>query len=428
MLRLTAQDETGWCRIERMVHESAGHGPFVVIRSAKDLQLVATSFFASYGSSPGLGDFSIEQDRLKTALVLKQVLLRRMRQSLRKGDFATYRVVLNAQVALFRGLPVEPLRGLGLDTDGPDESIPRTVAEFLHRNCFRHALEYDSAGWSPLCYACMSGDLPVIRGLLEVSADANDQTRKAQPILALFAANTVLGLCALFQNNDAMKLLISAKAKVNARKGTFPPILGAIFANNVEGIRILRQHGASANVAAPTGISAVQQACTTGSLEVLQVLLFETESRLPLTQALHHAAIFQDSSAKIVRMLVSARADINEQYKGSFRTVLGLVLRMRGLQYKLGGKATKSRVLGYHHRGATPLMMAILAGQFECAAALAVAGARLDLQNSRRKKAEDLAKQLDVPEFLMEALHGRVERCAAVVSLDASEGNCTVSP
>ena len=237
-------------------------------------------------------------------------------------------------------------------------------------------------------------------------------------MLALFRANAVLGISACFHNNDAMKLLISAKSKVNPRGSTFPPILGATFANNVEGVRILCEHKAFADVIGPTGISAVQQACTAGSFEALQVLLFETQSKVPLSHALHYAAIFSDSSAKIIKILLSARADINEQFSESFGNLLGLGIK--GIQCRLGGKATKLRFMGYHHRRATPLMMAILSGQFECAAALAVSGARLDLRNARRKKAEDLARQMSVPEFLMEALQGQVERCASVVSLATS--------
>ena len=124
----------------------------------RNIELKATSFLASYGSSPGLGDFSVEEDRLKTALVLKQVLLRRMRLSLQRGDFTTYRVVLNAQAALFKGLPVEPISGLVPGFEQLENGPKSLVAEFLHQNGFRYPLEYDNAGWSPLCYACMKGD------------------------------------------------------------------------------------------------------------------------------------------------------------------------------------------------------------------------------------------------------------------------------
>lgn len=70
----------------------------------------------------------------------------------------------------------------------------------------------------------------------------------------------------------------------------------------------------------------------------------------------------------------------------------------------------------YHSKGASPLMIALLTGHHECAAALIAAGAELDLRNSRGWRAMDFLGH-SAPEFLQEAFEGRGEECQKVSSL-----------
>ena len=60
--------------------------------------------------------------------------------------------------------------------------------------------------------------------------------------------------------------------------------------------------------------------------------------------------------------------------------------------------------LGFHHRGATPLMFSILCGAVDASRALLKAGARRDLRNSRGKTAYDLASEFGAPPSLTAAL------------------------
>ena len=58
-----------------------------------------------------------------------------------------------------------------------------------------------------------------------------------------------------------------------------------------------------------------------------------------------------------------------------------------------------------------------MSGQFEGAAALIAAGARLDLRNCRNWTAADFARGHSVPDFLTEALfHGQPEGCLRVTA------------
>ena len=62
-------------------------------------------------------------------------------------------------------------------------------------------------------------------------------------------------------------------------------------------------------------------------------------------------------------------------------------------------------------------MAAVMSRQYEGAAALIAAGARLDLRNSRNWTAADFAAGQSVPEFLMEAFEGQLEGCHRVAAL-----------
>ena len=112
------------------------------------------------------------------------------------------------------------------------------------------------------------------------------------------------------------------------------------------------------------------------------------------------------------------RADVNDQtvewYK---RTALYRALyTFMVLQHRFHKVRILNKIL-YHAKGATPLMLALLSGNDEFAAALIAAGARLNLQNSRGLTAADLIRMRSGPEFLLEACEGRVEACQRISSL-----------
>ena len=99
------------------------------------------------------------------------------------------------------------------------------------------------------------------------------------------------------------------------------------------------------------------------------------------------------------------------------RTLLGrAVCTFAVLQHRFHKVTVISKIL-YHVQGATPLMLAVLTGNDECAAALIAAGAKLNLRNSRGLTAADLIRRRSGPEFLLEACEGRVEACQRVSSL-----------
>ncbi|OLP87173.1 Ankyrin repeat domain-containing protein 17 [Symbiodinium microadriaticum] len=474
--------ERGWCRVERTVRELSETGSWVMVKSAKNLEVVATPV-TSYGGSPGEGTFTVAEDRGKLVPVLLQVLRRRLLHDLRAQDLVAYRLLLNLQSIHLRGLPAEPLQDLvpGFEADASRDPLTLAVARFLHQNGFSHVREVDRVGWSPLCYASLNGDPMLVRGLLEQRASPNERTTKEQPhsgipkgvsvlaIAATFRHNaavqllvdakvrflhqngfshvrevdrvgwsplcyaslngdpmlvrglleqraspnerttkeqphsgipkgvSVLAIAATFRHNAAVQLLVDAKAKVDV--GTNPAVTSAALGNNAEGIRILCNAGGSPHAKNSAGLSAFDIACAIGSAAAVEELLVQSGYGMTLRCTAH-----------LVDRLIIARADVDEQLMQPFLSLLGIVWAALSLRHRFGHSSTLSRT-AYHSHGATPLMFAVLTGQYEGAAALIAAGARLDLRNGRGRTALDLGRELRAPDFLMEALEGRPAVC-----------------
>ncbi|CAE7288982.1 B'ETA, partial [Symbiodinium sp. KB8] len=93
-----------------------------------------------------------------------------------------------------------------------------------------------------------------------------------------------------------------------------------------------------------------------------------------------------------------------------------VVFSAKSFQHRFGRRTLTSR-WAYHRGHQTPLMAAVMSRQYEGAAALIAAGARLDLRNSRNWTAADFAAGQSVPEFLMEAFEGQLEGCQRVAAL-----------
>ena len=72
----------------------------------------------------------------------------------------------------------------------------------------------------------MSGDPSVVAALLAHRANPNDKTRKEQPLAGLAAGFPVLSICAWHRNNEAMRVLLDAKATIPAGN-VAPPLVCA---------------------------------------------------------------------------------------------------------------------------------------------------------------------------------------------------------
>jgi len=390
------------------------------VKGPTDLQLISlTGASIRAGCGPvGEGVFTRLEDRLKLGPVLRKVLNCKLLWLLKAEDLPGFRFFLNYQTFLFRGLDCELLEPVpGFEKNHVDLDVSPLVMKFFYQNGFRSICEMDTAGFSPLHYAALNGDPSLIQDLLALQADPNQVTRKVHPVLGYESGISPLSICCTFKNNEAIRLLISARGKVTSNAMIHTPIHCALGANNAEAVHILL-HARCPLEPNSFGGTPLETAAIMGATEALEELLTHINlSALDATYALYHAA-GDSGGAQVVHRLVEARADVNAQTDSfSKRTLLLRALcTFAVLQHRFYRQTALTKMV-YHLKGATPLTLALLSGNDECAAALIAAGAKLNLRNSRGLTAEDLIRRRSGPEFLLEACEGRVAACQRVSSL-----------
>ncbi|CAJ1363796.1 unnamed protein product [Effrenium voratum] len=409
--------ERGWCRLERTCRELSLHdSSWVMVRSPSDLEIVSgTNLSARFGAGPvGEGYFSLPEDRWKLRPVLIAAIKRKILSLLQAQDWPRYRSLLNQQAMMLRGLESESepqFEPLEFDPDS-NRDFPST-SKFFHQNGFRGIRETDAGGWSPLHYAALDGNPSLVQELLTLKADPNQGTKRSHPDLGFECGTSPLCISCLFKRNDAARVLIAAKARVACRGLVFQPLTCAATANNAEAIKLLCEARCNLLQRTGFGVNALMSAAYSGGVQAMDEL--RQASTFNPTEAVFAFSI--SAGAETVRWLVGMNADVNDQTCRLKMVKSTLLHRAVGsfltLQHRLG-RVTSASTQYYHSPGATPLMMAILMGNYECAAALIAAGAQLHLRNSRGWTAADFARWRSVPEFLQEALEGRVEACQRV--------------
>ncbi|CAE7543489.1 Ankrd17 [Symbiodinium sp. CCMP2592] len=418
--------ETWAERTERLARELAERkdgltvlwvdGATIVIESASQLYLMLDA--RRYLDAPGDGQFTVEQDRLQIARVLVQMVWKKLLYLLDQGDWHGYRFLLNTQATcIFKGLDVAPLEGLmpGF-VPRSDPFVDRTayhVEWFLHENGFRSISERDKAGWTPLCYAAMTGNASLVESLLEKRADCNEKITKQKPELSMSKGMPVLSLATLFQSNEVVKVLLAAKAKVNARDSRHSiPLHWACHSDNLEAARILLHAGADLRMTQLLGFDAFACAAGSGAVKVTRELL-RIDPEVSLRYRLHGALIFFSSSTEIVATLLEAKADVDEQLQ-----IANSIWRTMFMALSLRHRISPSLLtkLAHHHQRATPLMLSILCGGFGASRLLLQAGADVNIRNSRGKTAADLAREVEAPPAVVAQLEGQEEGVCATPS------------
>ena len=371
------------------------------------------------GSGPvGEGAFTVPEDRLKLGPVLMTALKRKLKRLLETQDFPGYRAFLNQQRALFRGLECdafEPVPGFDqIGFDQIDLKSPWRAMKFFHQNGFRNVSDTDRCGWMPLHYAAVNGDPLLVKDLLLLRADPDQGTKKVHPAFGFETGMLPLSISCLFRNTELVQLLISTKASVASNVVIHGPLHCAAARSTRESIRILLEARCSPLEQNSFGGTILQMAAYYGSSEAIDELPRHVNTALNASEALHSAAL-GGAGAEVVHRLVEMRADVNIQTDEHFRRkpLMRAVYTLLTLQHRFYKVTPFSRIM-YHAEGATPLMVAILACNHECAAALIAAGAQVNLRNARGCAAADFIIGHSLPDFLREAFEGKVEACHRV--------------
>ena len=126
--------------VEKLFRQLSHDSSWIVIKSPSEIELASHMGFSR--SSPGEGTFSESGDKAKLAPILQKSLQRKLRLLLEAQDLVGYRVLLNLQPVLLRGMMVQPLYSI-LPANKPDLASNRNpasheVAEFLVTEWFRN--------------------------------------------------------------------------------------------------------------------------------------------------------------------------------------------------------------------------------------------------------------------------------------------------
>eukprot|EP00913_Durusdinium_trenchii_P007225 g6792.t3 len=227
------------------------------------------------------------------------------------------------------------------------------------------------------------------------------------------------------------RILIEAKAELSGTQ-----LVGACIGNDPEGVRLLCEVGGvsphAADYEGGYGVPAIHLACMYGATAALEELVAQAathssgsgmrQGSIDVSHALWLAPCFGNCSAELVNTLLDLRADVNEQFHLSVRNPVGLLVKVMALKHRFGKQTHFSRI-SFHANGATPLMQAVMGGQYEAAAALIARGARLDLRNSHGYTVADLAMGRSPPAFLVQAFEGQLAGCLRVASLAVGSTN-----
>ena len=274
----------------------------------------------------------------------------------------------------------------------------------------RNIFERDAAGWPPICFAAMSNNVVVLEALLDRKVDINQATTKPATEVNLPAKLTALGIASLMRNNEAVELLLCARAHVNYKDSYGGNALHiACAGDNPHAVRLLCHARANVNQQCMPGSSPLMLSCACGSRRAMKEML-TLNPDLSLRHCLHVALMFAGGgSADLVSVLLEARANVNEQFRVDIREP-GWWILMNGMGVRHRVSPSRLTLLAYHHYDATPLMFSILSGSLDSVSSLLSARARVDIQNYRKSTASDLARQMLAPSWLIEACSTKGEQ------------------
>ena len=317
------------------------------------------------------------------------------------GDLPSFRFLLNLQRFYFEGFGFESIEslvpGFECNIDPCNFADGFIVARFLHDNRLKRLSDRDAAGWSPLCYGVLTGRVPLVTALLQARADANDCITKKKRGANLSRKLPVLSLATAYHSNEVAQVLLARRANVNARCTHSSTALHlAAMGDNAPAVRILLEARANPLLRSFPDVSPFKTACVAGSTAVMREML-QLGVQGSLRFGLHMAlALGLNQEADTVSCLIEALADVNEQlHIPMAKTVWwGLSKALHAAHYVSPSALT---TMAYHHSGATPLILATLAGKFECIPILLDAGASLDIPNSHGKTARDFLREMHVP-------------------------------
>lgn len=250
-------------------------------------------------------------------------------------------------------------------------SAAEAAAILGYRQCLEILREAGVPYESNLSFAAALGDITEIKALIAKGADVNaPRTPTSFVPLALAARENQL---------EAMRLLISSGAKVDAVGATTPLVLAAGW-NRLDAVKLLLEAGANPDLASESGLYPLANVARVGFTEIARLLVERGANPKGVGtkfSPIHEAA--RNDQPEIIELLLTKGADIN---------------------------ATKD--------GWTPLMMAAAENKPFATQLLLQKGARVGMK---------VKTQTDGPYVGINGERGKVEREFTALQLAESNGN-----
>ena len=402
--------------MEKTCRELSIDHSWILIQSSEDVNLVNDPA-TTLGGPVGEGQFTDNQDGARLAPVLLGALKRTLMVRLKDHDLVGYRGLLNLQRVHMRGFPcfqeLELIPGFSRPAGSGLGASSDAVSRFFHQNGFVSIKEVDGVGWSPLHYAAIRGDAALVQGLLDLRADPNAKTRRANPVTGFRRGDTALNMCLFHKHNDAARTLLLGRARVDDSFRGYPACAAAI-ADNAEGLRLLCEAGGNLDQAFLGVVYPFTLACMFGARAAIDELA--ARGAVHLQDSLSYAMVFRGGTPDMALRLISMRADVNDRSHFPLLSPLGIVFALKSLEYRCGRVTPLTRV-AYRANGRTPLMNAIMGAHYDGAAALLLLGAQVDLRDAGGASVMDIAKEQFVPDFVQRGFQGKMEGCRSVVQL-----------
>lgn len=248
----------GWCRLEYLARRMAREdGAIITIKTPNHPTLAGS--VNGVAKAPGKGEFSVEGDKEKVGRVIFKVVWKKLHALLNSGDLHGYRFLLNLHRVYFDGVEdLHPIQSLVpnfvTEIDPVADADGFIMARFLHDNLFKSICDRDAAGWSPLCYAVLTGRVALVSALLKGKADVNDRITKMKLDANLTKHLPVLSLAATYHATEVLRLLLPQGARVNGLCVNRGSALGwAGVGDNASAVQVLLEARVDPHLKAPGG-------------------------------------------------------------------------------------------------------------------------------------------------------------------------------
>lgn len=211
----------GWTRLELMSNALAvtGPKPFLLVESPTSIRSYPPGGLFTRGwltETVGLGDFTVDDDRVKLGPVMSELIEARKRVALEHAtpvELLWYRLLHAAKSHLLRGTRFE-VRAEG------------TLAEWMSTMRFESARDGEKSGLTPLLFAAISGRTDLVTALLDAGADIHCRLAKSHPQFDHWTkGSSVMHIAAMHDNVEMMTLLLARGADPRLREagsGTTP--------------------------------------------------------------------------------------------------------------------------------------------------------------------------------------------------------------